>query len=436
MSLPSSRIGPFVVGRQIGRGGVGVVHAALPQPRLVGPEERLSGQPPAAAPEVALKLLPADLAQDRDFRSRFAREARTLARLDSPHVLPVRAYGEEGGRLYLASDLVPDGDLERMLRTHGTPPVDLALRLVSQAALGLADAHDAGLVHGGVKPANVMLRRVDEEFQACLTDFGTAHGAAGPLQPGNARWAAPELHTGAEPSVASDLYSLGCVLWTALTGSAPYDAPTEFQLASAHLGSAPRQLAGGSPLVLELNRVLTKVLDKDPSRRYTSARQLADALARARSLAGAREAPLVPAPPVGGPPVVVPVPSRPRRWRSALVGVAALVLGIVGTLAIVEGDAVGTAPAALSGGDREDEPVLNSEARAVTSIADGFVDVLLVDQENARCIAGRWVEEMGLGRLIAAGFLDSDLGYRDHDLEAVDPAIKQSLEQATQVCLS
>lgn len=427
MTVPSPRIGPYVVGRKLGRGGVGVVHAAMPE--ASGP-----------VPEVALKLLPGELAQDRGFRSRFTREGRTLAGLESPHVLPVRGFGEEAGQLYVVSDLVPDGDLERMLRSHGTPPLDLALRLVLQVAQGLADAHEAGLVHGALKPANVMLRREEEGFRACLTDFGTAHGGH-PITPGSARWSAPELHTGGTPSRASDLYSLGCVLWATLAGEPPYAGATDFQLASAHLHEPPRQLAGGSPLVLELNALLQRTLAKDPGRRPASARQVVDVLRRAQSLAGAGDGRVLPVPArpgAGGP--VRPEGDGGPPWRSRVVAaaglVAALAVGVVGTLLLVDRES-SAAPAASVGAPRLGEPdSLNPEARAVNSIAETFVDELLVEHDSARCIAGRWVEEMGLGRLIAAGFLDEEMAYRERDLEQVDPEIKESLGWATRECLS
>ncbi|WP_110181088.1 serine/threonine-protein kinase [Nocardioides solisilvae] len=438
MTAPAPRIGPYVVGRRLGRGGVGVVHAAVPDP---------TGSS-APVPEVALKLLPGDLARDRDFRARFTREARTLAGLGSPHVVPVRGFGEEAGQLYVASDLVPDGDLERMLRVHGAPPLETALRLVLQVAQGLVDAHDAGLVHGALKPANVMLRREDDGFRACLVDFGTAHGAH-PVAAGSARWAAPELHTGAPASRASDVYSLGCVLWTTLTGHPPYDGATDFQQASAHLQEPPRQLAGGSPLVLELNALLERTMAKDPARRPASARQVADVLRRVQTLAGARDGRVVPVPArsaVGlqaGPGAAARGGSGARSWRSRLgvaAGVAAaLVVGVVGTLLLVDRES-SAAPAASisvrSGEGAEGASPLNPEARAVNDVAEGLEVQLMVDHANARCIAGLWVEQVGLGRLLAAGLLDADLRYTGRDLEKVDPDIKELLGAATRDCLA
>ena len=123
---------------------------------------------------VALKVIVPGLAGDPEFRTRFVREARAQASLDSPHVVQVFAHGELDGRLYLATQLVPDGDLGRHLRRHGPLPLSEAAAIVAQVADGLAEAHRVGLVHRDIKPSNVLLRHRGTHTTAYLADFGIA----------------------------------------------------------------------------------------------------------------------------------------------------------------------------------------------------------------------------------------------------------------------
>ncbi len=126
---PGSLLGPFRVGERLGVGGMGVVFTAL--------DTQLNRQ-------VALKVITPYIADEPDFRARFIREAQTQASLDSPHVVQVYSFGEADGRLYIASQLIPDGDLGQMLARHGRPPARIAVNLISQVADGLDTAHDAG----------------------------------------------------------------------------------------------------------------------------------------------------------------------------------------------------------------------------------------------------------------------------------------------------
>ncbi|WP_343909705.1 serine/threonine-protein kinase, partial [Nocardioides aquiterrae] len=201
-------LGPYRLVRRLGGGGMGVVHeawdAGLERP-------------------VALKVISPELADDPGFRERFTREARTQAALVSEHVVPVYAHGEDGGRLWIASQLVPDGDLGRLLREYGVPPRPVALDLVDQVAAGLADAHAAGLVHRDIKPANVLLRR-GPRIRAYLCDFGIAAPIGGPSDDaGTPAYMAPELTAGGPASVASDVYALGCLLRALLPDGDPLE---------------------------------------------------------------------------------------------------------------------------------------------------------------------------------------------------------------------
>ncbi len=267
---PGDSIGRFRVIAQLGAGGMGVVYDALE----VNLERR-----------VALKVISPQLAGDPEFRARFASEARALASLDSPHVVQVYAHGEEDGYLYIATQLIPDGDLGQMLTRWGPAPLGKALELIEQVASGLHDAHTAGFVHRDIKPGNVLVRRRGPDtVQAYLGDFGIARRVdaevtrIGTVVAGTPSYMAPELHSGAQAGVSTDIYSLGCLLWVALTGQPPYSGVTEFEIAGAHMTSPVPQLPTVSPMTEALNRALRVSMAKEPGHRYRSALALRDDL--------------------------------------------------------------------------------------------------------------------------------------------------------------
>ena len=279
------RIGHYRVGRRLGGGGMGVVFEAR--------DENLERP-------VALKVISPELAEDAEFRARFTREAQAQALLDSRHVVQVYAHGEDDGRLWIATQLVPDGDLRSMLTSYGAPSVPVAIDLIEQVADGLADAHAAGLVHRDIKPANVLLRRrADGGLTAYLADFGIARQVDGEATRtshatvGTPSYMAPELHTGGQPGVESDVYSLGCLLWATLTGRAPYVGTSDFEIVTAHREKPVPQLPDDSPLAGRLNELLRSTLAKDPAERPPSAAAVRDWL---RSLRGP-VAPTTPSPP-------------------------------------------------------------------------------------------------------------------------------------------
>lgn len=264
-----------ILGR-LGRGGMGVVLRAL-QVDL--------------GREVALKLLPAELADEAEFSARFEREARILASVDSPHIITVYDHGEIDGRLFIATQLVRDGDLGQLLERSGPLPLTDSLDLVAQVAGALADAHDAGVVHRDVKPSNVLLRRIDDGWHAYLCDFGIAQSDATGLTHagvvvGTFSYLAPERCEGAPATVASDIYALGCLLVAAVTGRAPY-AGSDFQVAQQHV-SAPVPRWDLDDPAEALNAVVALAMAKRPEDRYASARDLRrDVLVVRRRLEGA-----------------------------------------------------------------------------------------------------------------------------------------------------
>jgi hypothetical protein len=301
--VPGSRIGRFRIVEQLGQGGMGVVYRAV--------EENLGR-------EVALKIVAPLFAHDPEFRERFSREARAQASLESAHVVAVYAHGEEDGFLYIASQLVVDGDLGLLIRTAGVPPLVDALSVIEQVATGLSDAQDAGLVHRDIKPGNVLVRIRGNAVRAYLADFGIARrmDAAstrfGSSAVGTPTYMAPELHGGADASFVTDVYSLGCLMWVALTGSPPFTGQSDYQIVAAHVNDPIPQLVGTSPMVAATNRILQLAMAKEPSQRYPTAAAMQADLQAALRLP---HTPGAAVPQQSGGTAIRPVPSgtRPRR---------------------------------------------------------------------------------------------------------------------------
>ena len=269
---PGDVLGGCRVEEVIARGGMGVVYRAT----------QLDLQRP-----VALKVIAGDRAEDPEFRERFERESRMAAAIDHPNIVPVYAAGEDGGALYIVMRFVPGSDLHAVIKAIGPLPADRAAAIVAQVAAALDVAHAAGLVHRDVKPANVLLARDGDH--AYLSDFGLMR-ALEPDSPltDSGRWmgtvdfAAPEQLAGERVEARTDVYSLGCVLFAALTGAPPFQRGTVTATMLAHLHDPrPRPSTSGAPP--SFDRVIARALAKAPEERYPSAGDLGRAaLAAAR----------------------------------------------------------------------------------------------------------------------------------------------------------
>ncbi len=266
--LTGKQLGPYQIIAQLGVGGMAAVFKAY-QPKM----DRY----------IALKILPRHFSKNPEFISRFSQEARVIAQLEHPHILPVHDFGESDGYTYLAMRLVEGGTLADFLREKGKLELTKINSIISQAGGALGYAHNKGIIHRDFKPGNVLL----DEFENCLlTDFGiaklvevTSHltHTGGIL--GTPNYIAPEQGEGKPIDSRSDLYSLGVVLYQMVVGDVPYKADTPMAVVYKHINAPlplPRQRVPDLPEPVE--RVILKALAKNPNDRYSTAAELVNAL--------------------------------------------------------------------------------------------------------------------------------------------------------------
>lgn len=253
----------------IGAGGMAVVYRA---------QDMMLERP------VSIKLLRQDFSGNPAFREQFRREAKAAANLSHPNIVTVHDFGFDAGRLFIVMEYVPGKNLKALIRERGSLPLAEAVNLIAQACAGIGYAHRAGIVHCDVKPHNMI---VTPDHRLKVTDFGIARALAS-INPdehtdevwGSPQYFSPEQAAGLAPSPASDVYSLGVVLYELLTGQLPFTATDAQELARQHREARPvppRRLNRDIPPALE--QIILKVLSKEPAQRYRSADQLGRLLA-------------------------------------------------------------------------------------------------------------------------------------------------------------
>ena len=233
---------------------------------------------------VAIKVLRDELGDDETFRRRFAHEVRAAQSVHHPNLVPVLTAGEVNGRPYLVMRCVLGVSLAAQLE-RGPLSIPEAVKLVQGVAAGLDTLHAAGIVHRDVKPANILL---DESGNVALTDFGLAKGRAYSVLTargqviGTVDYLAPERIRGTVAAPPSDIYSLGCVAFAALTGRPPFAGRPANQVARAHLQEDPPDPCEGRPHIPSALRwALLRALAKEASRRPRTAGHFGELMALA-----------------------------------------------------------------------------------------------------------------------------------------------------------
>ena len=259
----------YEVLEELGRGGMATVYRA---------REKQLGR------EVALKVLPFRLSNDAELVSRFEREARTAARLEHAHIVPIHRVGRSGPVIYFAMQLLRGDSLGGRMRKQGTIPADELRRILVETASALGHAHACGIVHRDVKPDNILL---DANGRCMVTDFGIArsttdvHLTASGMSMGTPRYMSPEQARAIEVDGRSDLYSLGVVGYECLTGRAPFEGTDPMAIMFGHVQlplPVPTIATRGAADERELYAVIERLLAKQPASRYQTAEDLVEAL--------------------------------------------------------------------------------------------------------------------------------------------------------------
>jgi len=291
---------------------------------------------------VAVKVLREDYSANPSFQERFRQEAKAAANLSHPNIVTMHDFGLDNGKLFLVMEYVPGTDLKTLTKQRGRFSSEEALPLLIQACAGIGYAHRAGLVHCDVKPQNML---VTPDMRLKVADFGIARALAtihideqNDVVWGSPQYFAPEQASGAAPSPASDVYSLGIIMYEMLTGSLPFQATTATVLARLHLEEEPPLLSEMIPEISPtLEQILTKVLSKEASQRYRTADQLGRVL---MNFGNARSAPSLALTPEAAPVAITtpsakaapaPTPAPAIDWVSVGLGLVALVavLGLI-----------------------------------------------------------------------------------------------------------
>jgi serine/threonine protein kinase len=269
---PGQMLGPYRIINQIGRGGMATVYKAY-QPSI----DRY----------VAIKVLPSQLAESREFATRFQQEARIIAKLEHPHILPVFDYGESDGVAYFVMRYLEAGTLKDRMEAGRPLPINEIDKLFTQLADALSYAHSHGIVHRDLKPANAL---IDSQGNVFLTDFGIAKllESASPRLTqtdaimGTPAYISPEQAQGHPVDQRSDIYSLGIILYEMVTGSVPFIAETPLAVLFKHISDPlppPSLVKPDIPQTIE--QLILKALAKDPRDRFATAAEFVKAWERA-----------------------------------------------------------------------------------------------------------------------------------------------------------
>ena len=314
--LARTLAGRYEITRLLGRGGMAVVFLA----------EDL-----ALERQVAIKVLPPEMSHDTKLIPRFQQEAKTAAKLDHPNIIPIYRVESEAGLVYFVMKYVTGRSLEQLLE-DGPLPIDLARRVLREAALALGHAHQRRIVHRDVKPANIMM---EADGRVILTDFGISKAVQGASQLtgtgtiiGTPHYMAPEQAKGLEVDGRADQYALAIVGHQILTGKQPFDGSAHSILYKQVFEPPPPMLATRPDVPRDMSAALERALSKDPEQRFPTMEEFAAALTTERR-SGSRTVVSAPIKPLakGGPPAAGPKRSSTAVRRSIMALGISVVIG-------------------------------------------------------------------------------------------------------------
>jgi tRNA A-37 threonylcarbamoyl transferase component Bud32 len=402
-AAPESRprqLGRYEILEELGRGGFGIVYRAVDSP---------------LQRQIALKVLRNELFDDRSAFARFSNEARVLAGLHHPNIINIFAFGEDEGVAWIAMELVRGSNLADRLRKGLLSPQEAA-PLVETLARAVHHAHERGVIHRDLKPSNVLL---ESDGTPKVTDFFLAKQLREEsvtmtgMVVGTPSYMAPEQADGRVHDIgpAADVYALGAILYTCLTGRAPFKGTTAFDTVHQVMTAEPVPPSRLLPQVpRDLETICLKCLRKDPDKRYRTAHELAEDLRRFRT---------------GWPVQARPVPAWERAWRQARRKPAVLVVSVLLVLLLVLGVLLVRAVSGEQEARRRGEQAVAHADRVLAArtaglsgrqrqavelyaaaIVDDFPDRVDLEVERLRCWPLSWRrDELGpeLDRVEAGG---------------------------------
>jgi beta-lactam-binding protein with PASTA domain/tRNA A-37 threonylcarbamoyl transferase component Bud32 len=358
--------GRYRVLRRVGSGGMAEVYCA---------QDQQLGR------KVALKILYRRFAEDREFVERFRREASSAAGLQHPNVVSVYDRGEFDGTYYIAMEYLEGRSLKTLIREEAPLDPDRAIDLIVQVLRAARFAHRRGIIHRDLKPHNVI---VDAEDRAKVTDFGIARAGASDMTQtgsimGTAQYLSPEQAQGLPVSAASDLYSVGIMLYELLTARVPFDGDSAVSVALKQVNERPTPPSAYNAAVTpELEAVVMRALEKEPAMRYQDADEFIAALEGAR--VGLAPTALTAAPPtiVEPPSQAYPYPEEPlpppeqrrrSRWWLWLLAVLVVGAGVAAALLLTNRTEKVTVPTVVGADQANAEAKLRQEGFKVESTA-------------------------------------------------------------------